>query len=298
MTDLLEGQYALEVYGEEIIFGGKKTTPYYIEKFDAGTPTQNNNQVSAPRGDGEIFGRDYRGGRLLSFDGSVITRPGSTLALDALDDLESAWDPEMLRTQPGDVAVLRLRRGNRTRRVYGRPRRFASTPGTTQRGWIPFSCDFQTIDSRFYDDVELVETIGMVPDAQGGLIGPLIGPLYASGQGDGSGILPVAGSKPSWLTTRINGPIINPGIELVGQWKFQLNITLAYDQWVLIDPTPWSRMVRRNDGANFAGKFTAGSVRLSEMRMPRGQQQVLLTGVDASRTATAQLYWRDTYASY
>lgn len=298
MAELLEGQYALEVYGEELIFGGKKTTPYYVETADFGEAGMANNVISAPRADGRIFGRDYRDGRTILFSGSIITPAGPTAALDALDAIESAWDPENLRTQPGDVAVLRMRRGGRTRRVYGRPRRFKSTSGATQRGWIPFTMDFETSDHRYYSDGEFVETIGMIPKAQGGLVGSLKGPLIAAGTNDGSGILSVHGSKPSWLTTRINGPIINPTIELLGFWKFQLNVTLAYDQWVVIDPTPWTRMVRRNDGANLAGEFTAASVTLSEMRAPKGDQQLLLTGIDATNTATAQAYWRDTYASY
>lgn len=298
MTDLLEGQYALEAYGEELIFGGNKTTPYYIQEVDFGEAEMANNTVSSPRSDGRIFGRDYRSGRTILFTGNIITPAGPTTALDALDAIESAWDPEELRTQPGDVAVLRMRRGGRIRRVYGRPRRFKSTPGATRRGWIPFTMDFETSDHRYYSDAEFVETIGMIPRSQGGLIGPLQGPLIAAGTNDGSGILSVHGSKPSWLIVRINGPIVNPVIELVGFWKYQLNITLAYDQWILIDPTPWTRMVRRNDGANFAGEFTADSVTLSEMRIPKGTHQLLLSGIDATKTATAQAYWRDTFASY
>lgn len=298
MADLLEGEYELVYNDQTFRFGGRKTTPYYVSEVDFGAADMNNNDTNAPRSDGVIFGRDYRGGRTITFEGNVITLPGPTTALDALEQLEAAWDPEEVRTQPGDVAVLRMRRGGRIRRVYGRPRRFRSTSRMTSHGWIPFVCDFETIDSRFYGDEEVVESISLIPAELGGLVGPLQGPIIATMPGDGEGIITIRGTKPSWLVVRLNGAIINPGIELVGYWKYTMPMTLLHDQWALIDPTPWSRQVRRQDGANLSGVFTADSVRLSAMRIPPGTHQVLLTGTDPSHTATAQLFWHDVYSSY
>jgi hypothetical protein len=298
VADLLEGEYEISYQDRTFKFGGRKTTPYYVDTVEFGQADMNLNDNNAPRSDGVLFGREYRGGRTITFEGNIITAPGPVPALNALEEFQAAWDNEDLRYQPGDVAVLRMRRGGRIRRVYGRPRRFRSTSRMTSHGWIPFVCDFETKDSRYYGDEEVAESISLIPAELGGLTGPLQGPIIATMPGDGEGIITIRGTKPSWLVVRLNGAIINPGIELVGHWKYTMPMTLLHDQWVLVDPTPWARSVRRQDGANLAGVFTADSVRLSQMRVPPGTHQILLTGTDPSHTATAQLFFRDVYSSY
>jgi hypothetical protein len=97
----------------------------------------------------------------------------------------------------------------------------------------------------------------------------------------------------------IRGPIENPSIEVVDQWKIELNVSIAYDDAVIIDSHPWARSVRKKlGGANLAGKFTANSPRLSALRVTPGTQQIILRGVDPTGTAGANLYWRDTYGSF
>lgn len=277
-------------------------TDYYIANVDFGEVSQLNNDAPLPRGDGMRFGRDYRAGRLITFEGNILTNrrlPGDNdAAANALDIFETAWDNELLRLTPGMVVPLRLDRYGRTRRVYGRPRRFAATMGSVTRGRIPFVCDFQCIDHRFYGDTEFQENIPIIPPEVGGLEGELIGDIISSEGGEGGSNIQILGTKPSWITTRINGPIVDPEIEFVGQWSFKLNLTVAYDQSVIVDPSPWSRSVKRlSDGANYSGAFTSTSQRISGMQLPPGSHEVILKGTDTSGTASAVIYWRNTYAS-
>lgn len=310
MADLVDGQYEISYLTRSLVFG--KGTPITVEQLDLGASGTDTNDYRSPRADGTGFGRDYRAGRVLAWDGNILGRltpaqraagmSSQRVVLDALETLETAWDAEEVRLEPEDVAVLRMRRGGRTRRVYGRPRRFEPTTGNTHQGWVPFSCDFQARDHFYYDDQEQSLGVSMVPAGVGGLVGDRIGPWVAAGAGAGISTMNVGGTKPAWTVIRIHGPVsgslVDPVIEIVGQWKIQLLGSIAYDQFVVVDSTPWGRSIRRSDGANWSGKLSTVSRRPSGMRVPPGSHTVILTGVDSSLTAYATVYWRDTFASH
>lgn len=276
------------------IFG--EGTDYLVHDLEVGEPELVTNDAALPRQDGMRFGRDYRGGRILTFEIILLSGTGLT-AITQLGALETAWLADTTRATPGAVSILTLTRAGRTRRVYGRPRRFAVASERDRFGWFSVLADFQTVDHLFYADAELSAVVGMAAPSVGGLIGPLIGPIDAESAGEGVQSLFVGGTIPAWMGVKIRGPIVDPTIEVVGQWSAQLRVTLASDQWLMIDPTPWNRAVRRNDGANLAGAFTASSQRLSQMRIRPGQQQVLLRGLDPTGTASAELFVRETFSS-
>jgi hypothetical protein len=309
MTAPVLTETPLPNYGYEIDgFRFGRNTPYKIKTVDFGELTPQTNDINNPRSDGQRFGRDYYRGRLITFDGNIYTTreapKDQTAAPNALEYLTNAWTLDDVRLTPGKITSLRMHRNGRIRRVFGRPNRFKpSNQGTDSRGWIPFSCDFRCVDHLFYDDAEFAETIPLIPISIGGLVGPLIGPIIASDPSEGSGNITVKGTKPSWLIAIIRGPIVDPIIEVLTgpggpSWRIELKLTLYSDQFVIIDPTPWNRSVRRNDGANMSGAFTAQSARLSQMRMNPGYNQVLLRGTDPTGTASMDAFWRDTYSSF
>lgn len=310
MAELAEGQYELSYLGRSVVFG--KGTPIKVEKFTPGSAEQSNNDYNSPRADGVGFGRDYRGGRVLTWEGDITTRVtrAQRLAgfsvqarvLDALNDIEAMWDAEEIRLNPELVAVMRWRRGGHIRRVYGRPRRFDPEAGSTYQGWVPWAGDFQARDQNFYDDAEQTVSVGMVPTGVGGLKGPRKGPWVASPLGAGREMLNIGGRKPAWMAFRIYGPsvgsIVDPEVEIAGQWSFQLRGSVRYDESILVDSTPWSRRIVRSDGANWSGKLSTLSTRPSAMRLSPGTYQVILRGTDSSQTARVEVFWRDTFGSY
>jgi hypothetical protein len=279
-----------------------RQTPYKVNKFDIGELVPETTDVPQPRANGVRFGRDYYRGRLITFEGNIYTKkdaPGDQIAApNALEDLVTAWSPEEVMMTPNEVIPLRIHRANRIRRVYGRPNRVQSTQGSYTRGWIPFVADFRCVDHLFYDDAENYEVVPFIPVSIGGLEGELIGDIIASAPGAGSGDITVRGTKPSWCITKINGPILNPVVHVTERWSYTLQTNILSDQWVTVDPTPWNRVVRRNDGANLSGAFTAQSARLSQMRLPPGYNQILLEGTDPTGTSSLEVFWRDTYGSY
>lgn len=280
-------------------------TEFKIANVEFGPADSQDNASGNPRADGIRFGREYKGGRLITFEGNIFGVPADPTvgrpegAYHSLERLETAWENSTLRLNPGEVTALRMHRAGRSRRVFGRPKRIATTSGRGMRGWIPFTADFRTVDHLFYSDAEFTENVPLIPTGVGGLEGELIGPIVSSGNTEGSGALDVGGTQPTWMTYRINGPITAPIIEVVDEWRAQLAVDLLYDQYVIVDPRPWARTVRRNDGANMAGAFTAQSVRISQMKLQPGRMnQVVLRGLDPTGTSSVDVYWRDAFSSY
>ena len=272
-------------------------TDWLARNVEIGDAEIRHNDAPLPRQDGMRFGRDYRSGQVITFEIIVMTGTGAQ-ALDQLGQLRAAWLADTVRATPGAVSILSLTRAGRTRRVYGRPRRFALASERDEYGWSSVVCDFQCVDHLFYGAAELAYSVGMSAPSVGGLVGPLIGPIDAESAGEGIQTLFVGGNVPAWPVMRIHGPIVDPSIEVVGQWSAKLNVTLASDDWVDIDPTPWNRAVRRRGGGNLAGAFTSDSQRLSQMQLAPGSQQVILRGLDPTGTAHIQMWVREAYTHY
>jgi len=271
-----------------------------VTAFDAAAPVVVEQDKPMPREDGTIMGIDRLGGRLLTVDMDIVGRSEGE-ALDLLETVTGAFLGDNYRTVPQSYQVLsyRLHGTGDQRRVFGRGRSCAAaTLANAHVGFIPVSAQFQTITPYFYSDAEYADSTGLIPDNTGGLTGPLIGPLYASGTGAGSRGFVVGGYRPAWLATRVYGPIVNPIVEIVGCFWYQLGLTIAAGDAVVVDPQPWQRQVRRSsDGANCAGFLTGMSAWLADMRVPPGGHEVILRGADPTGTSRVECYWRDTRSS-
>lgn len=280
---------------DDLEFGWPRTD-YTVSSFEIGDVDDRISSEPSAREDGQRFGRDYLNGRTISFQLHALDTGYGVL--DKVATFASAWRPERVRLVPGAVSALSWERGGQRRRVYGRGRRLTPSTGLDWTGNVPITCDFETSDHKFYEDAEAGVVIGFVPDGVGGFTPPLIGPLTMSGEGVGTSGIRVGGTESAWLTMRVNGPITRPTVEVTDQWSVTLDVVLADDQWVLVDPSPWGRTVRRNDGANLSGAFTAQSERLSQLRVPPGTHQVVLRGTDPTGTSSVSCFWRAAYASY
>jgi hypothetical protein len=291
-----------------IAFGPGSATS--IQDVDFGDPELSVGDLPRPRADGMMFGRDYRGGRLVTFELTVLTDYavpavpgyggyGTATALDELAMLGQAWSGGTVRTTPGAVSRLRYRLGGRQRCLYGRPRKFAPLSGYTTLGRVPVTATFQAIDHRFYDDVERTAVVPYLPPPAGGLTFPIEFPWSTITVGYSPGVIAVAGTEPSWLVIVINGPIVNPAVTWVsGDWTLGLNLTLLDGQFVVIDPRPWSRGVRLDGVTNVAGALTATSPRLSALELPFGVHEIVLSGQDESGLSSMTLAWRHAYSSF
>lgn len=279
-----------------LVFG--RGTEYLVVRVEFGQPTVVINDAPLPREDGVRFGRDTLHGRTVLFD-MVMNKKNATEAenLEALDLITSAWSADEARILPDELVVLRMNRFGRSTRIYGRPRNFAPIMGTVSRGYVPITADFQCVDHLFYADEEGTNTLSIVPAPVGGFIFPITFPVSSSGIGEKEGEITIGGNRPTWVTVTINGPITNPQVDVLDSWKATLLMTIADGQSVTIDPRPWSRGILLDGVANVAGKLTADSPWMSQMKVDPGEHQIVLRGTDPTGTASMIVTWRDAYRS-
>lgn len=282
------------------MFGGHVhgTTTVMIEDVIFESPDIVSVDRQLPRSDGTRFGRDYRGGRTITFTmhvfGDAVPR-----GHDILGELGAAWSGDARRRIPGAVQTLRIKSGGRTRRVYGRSRRFAPiSTRVAAGGWAPVTADFRTVDQYFYDDTESVNTVAIVPPSGGGLIAPLVAPLSTVAVSYAPGEITVGGTVGAWPVYVIHGPISLPTVDVIGEYRVTLGTIIGHDQFVVVDTRPWSRGVRLNGFANIAGQLTPATPRLSEMRLSPGPHEIILSGLDETGTSSLVVAWRNTYATF
>lgn len=297
MPALGEWQYAID----EFVFGYGTRYPVYA--FDVSYPEVTSQDVATPREDGITMGVDRLGSMMISIDLEV--EAGTTSeneAVDLLHEIRRQWYGSDKRLTPQAYQVLSYRTGGagEQRRVYGRGRVF--TPASLENahvGLIGCSAQFLCAQPYFYSDTEFRDITTLIPETAGGLVLPTTVPFtLSSSGGSGSRGFRVDGIEPAWLAVRINGPLINPVVEVSGEYAFQLLTAIPAGDSVLVDPQPWSRTVRRqSDGANLSGTLSGTSAWLADMRVTPGFHEIVLRGSDPTGTASAEVYWRTVRAS-
>lgn len=289
MAELEHEQFEIDGYK----FG--RLCPVNVESIEWGSPEIRQVDSTRPREDGRRFGRDYRGGRTLSF--SLFTMGTDVSAMSDLGELSAKWDAAAIRAQSGAVSVLRWNIGGRLRKVWGRPRQISADPHYFFQGKAMITADFETVDHLFYADEIQSASVSLVPPPIGGLTEPLSDPLIGVQAGQIQGRIFVDGDTPAWLSTRIYGPILRPEISVGGVWSAKLNVDLKSDEYIDISPIPWDRKVRKNGKENASGTLTQDSQRLSQMLITPGNHEVILGGTDRTGRATAVFSWLSAYHS-
>lgn len=295
MPGLAEWQYAID----EFVFGYGTTWPVYA--FDIDYPDVTSQDSPTPHEDGISMGIDLLGGMPISIDFEVEADTEAQ-ALDALAEIRRVWYGNDKRLIPQAYQVLSYRTGGagEQRRAYGRGRKLAPvTLANAHVGLIPCTAQFLCRDPYTYSDTEYNDTTTLVPEVTGGLRFPTTLPFrWIGGGGLGARGFEVRGEDPAWLATRINGPISNPVVEVVGEFSFKLLASIPAGDAVLVDPQPWQRTVRRvSDGANMRGALSGSSAWLADMRVVPGWHDIVLRGSDPTGTASIEVFWRTVRSS-
>lgn len=263
----------------------------------SGPPSVSNTSIddqdaARPRGDGVLFGEDFRAGTTITFDVEVHGE-NETEVNALLDTFNTAWRADPVRNTAGAVAALTSHTG---RTVFGRPRRFQQKYDLTPFGVTAVTCDFETADDLWYGPLQTA-TVNLVPAAGGGLVAPLAAPLSTTATSDRSQTFTVSGRQAVWPTITIQGPITNPTIEVVGQFKLGFNLNLTQYQTLVVDTAPWARTSLLN-GASVAGKLMPLYDRLSDASVPPGRYDLALRGTSTLGTAYATIAWRDAFPNF
>lgn len=278
----------------DLVFGTLATGIQTKHAPDLGQRSVRTSDKPLPREDGRAFGPDYDEGTTLLFEVNVLSDGGAAQS-DLLNRLRGTWGDPIFRQTPESYAILKCCHAGRTRRCYGRPRRFAETDGDlTHEGYTEAVFDFATTDGKFYDDIETVETLGVLPATIHGLTeADLVDPLVMQQPEDSLSQITVQGQA-TWVTATIHGPIDNPSVDL-GEVAFRLKTSIPDGVSVTVDPRPWSRGVFRSDGANLAGALTWDSTPLRRLKVNPGTYPVSFRGSSSSGTAYAEVAWRNAH---
>ncbi|MFF4276115.1 hypothetical protein [Streptomyces sp. NPDC001536] len=229
-------------------------------------------------------------------------------ASEGVDMLRQVWRADAIRMKPGRVSWLLHRTAGRTRRMYGRPRKFAvSHSRLTKQGYTPVVADFVAVDDRFYDEEE--KSAEMWDFYTAGRPSRPWRPILNDGEtyfttSKKTATVRQLGRLPTYPVIVIYGPCKNPKVTLApGLWSVQLAMTIAADDYVTIDPRPWARTVIHTKGsttASAADKLTRASPRLGAMSIPPGNWTASLSYTRSTSKyldgPRVELKWRDAFA--
>jgi hypothetical protein len=303
-TALLEHQH--EVTNEDasvsLVFGTTGTTYLTTTQPVISGSTGTTGDVGRVREDGMSLGEDYSSGKTAAFDLAVLTDDADNptqAGSDALSDLERLWRTPGFRNGSGKYAILRSMVGGRTRRAYGRPRRYDEVAGNlTIKGVTPVLCDFFVPDGTWYDDDESTVTIPIIASIISGLVAPLVTPLTTTTAVITSQGGTIGGKLPTWPVITFHGPVTNPKVRFNGGLTVAINTVIASGQSVTVDTRPWQRTVLRDDGASLAGAFTWDTPPMRHMALDPGVYDITFTGQDLSGTAWCSVAWRGAYSRW
>lgn len=255
--------------------------------------------VSNPRGDGRRPGQDFMAGQVVSL--LVEALPDHRPLDEVWRELFTVWRGDEVRQRGGLLATLTADSG---RRAFGRPRPIAPDMKNRVVNVNRAELTFESVDDLWYGPEEVTE-ISFVPPVGGGFTFPLEFPLtFDEGPTVRNASVVVAGDVATWPVFEITGPVTNPEIDVVGVGKLIFKVTLAADQFLVVDTRPWARWVKRGYApspevlAAFPGALSAQGARLSDMALPVGTHQILLRGYDPTNTARLRVRRFPAFTSY
>lgn len=276
--------------------------PLAVSRFEKSGSEVRDQDVPAVAGDWRVFGRDRKTPGVWSWD-LFTDMQNATGALAVLDQAEAVWDGELYRSRPQLVQPLRYRLAGRTRRVFGRPRRFTAVPTTlAEQGRIDAVADFALAEPWSYDDTEQSLRLTTAATVLGT---PTTFPLsfpFLWGASAGSprhGQITVGGTRPTWLRVTFTGPVgttLTDPYVIVGEEVFQLRGVVLPEEQIVVSSLPWEQGVFRGDGTTSSVTLDP-TARLSQLRVAPGTHTVSFGGIDNTGTATCTVAWRDAYTS-
>jgi hypothetical protein len=284
---------ATEAEADGIPFGLRRAISCNADGFDPGVAEWITQDTENPLTGTTHMGRDVLKGSTWTWQ-LFANRSDPETAVQALADLGRVWLNRKKAREPDAVSVMRYKLAGRTRRVYGRPRRWGATM-TNQilSGMVPITCDFQRVDPLFYDDSPEIDTLDMISLSEGGITFPVVFPAASVPSGTNEGEIWVGGDEPTWPIIRFTGPIINPEL-ITPAWTLKLNTTILDGGWIEIDTRPWVMTVKNQAGYSVSGVLDP-KVRFSKMELEPGHYSLAMRGDSSSNTATCII---KRYAAY
>lgn len=292
MTVLQDYQFELDGY----VFG--LDCPIFVdaEGFDPGEPQWLDQDQVNPLTGATMMGRDVRGASPWTFAMHVNTETPED-ALAELAKIGAKWaNGSVGWRETGKVTSLRYCIGGRTRRVYGRPRRFSAKPGNkVMGGYLPPLATFERADSLHYDDApSSIDMFLMASGPAGGIEFPLAFPMVV--ETDPTFETPwavvVGGDAPTGVVITFTGPVTDPKL-VIGDFKMGFTGFLPEGSSITVDTRPFSTTIQRSGAAGSLA--LTRDTRLTRGVLMPGAYDALFTGTDTSGGARCQVIWHNAW---
>jgi hypothetical protein len=300
MTDLRDMQFEILPKEDKLLGGYPFGIGLDVSVNDGGwVPGESEwsvqDTVSQTRGT-TLFGRDIQTAGTWSW-ALHTDQEEEDSALRVAGEFRSAWGaPARGHWEPGEVTTLRYRLSGRTRRIYGRPRRFSQAPSNLMiSGNIPLNADFKLADYRTYDDDLSSTVISWAADGSGGMKFPLTFPIHSLPSGTDQGSILVGGNAPTYPVITFNGPVTTPTLVTDG-WKLTLDTSIPSGLSVTLDLRPWHLTVIRSDGISLAGKLGRKQW-LEDMFFSPGGHDIAFRGASSAGGASCLVSWRNAWST-
>lgn len=293
MTELRDFQWELD----GLVFGAYTPIEHEADS-DPGSYSWRTQDGQAPGRDANTFGRDLIEPGTWNF--KLFTNVDSEAeALAELARLAHVWRGNKVRGTVGAVMELRYARVGRTRRVYGRPRRFAAPQDNRAlSGLVLVTCDFKLSSELFFDDVEdSTSLMSFQVPSTGGFETPVEAPLSTEeAEVSGAEVITVGGLEPTPIMVDFVGPNSDAFVEIDGTLRVQLQGEVPDGQTITVDARPWKNSVYRSDGVPVPSLLSSRT-RLPTLLLEPGQHTVIFGGGDETGRARAKVRWRKAYPS-
>lgn len=294
MADLTEGQWELG----GVVFGLGCPIQHEPNVSPGSAEVRTQNAIN-PVGDNIRMGRDRRTPGSWKFQ-LFTDQHDLTSALDTLDELATVWDAEDVRSTPDAVMALRYNLdGTRTRRVYGRPRRWtAPLDNRSLSGLIMITADFDMVSPLFFDDIEESEEVSSRPaESTGGFTAPFVTPLTTLRSASPiERSITVRGRKSTPMMLDFHGPSLDPVFE-TPYWKAALRGSIPANEVITLDARPWVMAAYRSDGTTVSADMIPRTTLLSDLTLPKGEHRVSHTSKDTSGQSKVTVRWHNAHVS-
>lgn len=268
--------------------------PIFVDEegFDPGDPEVETQDGRNPITGSRMFGRDTQSGPTWTW-AMHVDQTDATTALASLAEMAATWRNTASRLDSGDVVALRYAVADRTRLVYGRPRRFSYKPNNLLLGGtVPPMATFDCVNALHYDDTWSEVDVRLLPSSSGGFTVPFTVPLQLVSEGSGA-TKPVVidGDAPTEPVVTFYGPAQNPAVT-IGDFTIGLTGQVYAGEVITVDARPWAMTVTDQRGAS-RGEMLSRKTRLTQARLSPGQYQAVVSGIDITGAAHVTVGWRN-----
>lgn len=255
-------------------------------------------------GDGQVAGADYLRGSMWNITLLVNTYSYQD-GRRVVNAVRDAWlDPDV-RLSTSTSPLEYSKNGLDWFKVYGRPVNFGGPPEGTRldQGVAHIELQFEQLETLHYSVESEQVAVNAARGASGGIRIHDYGLRAPLTVGRTGGVrnerAENTGNREAFTTIRFNGPGRQPSLRLGDLWTLQINGSLEWDEYLVIDSRTRDVRLHRTTGHSVRPAFNmiGGGSRLSTLTIPPGSHALVFQIIDDSQMASVDVEWSHTFSS-